>query len=208
MSDSPVVVLVAMKQELSPLERHLRGPGIHLIRTGVGPRRAKAAALEHLPGARLAITAGCCGGLVRSLAAGTIVVPNRLVEESEGQVRECPTPDPHWASLARQHAAQLGLEAVDGPLVTVRKALLSRRSKAAAHARTRAIAVDMETATAAHVADELGIPHLALRVVLDPLGPPVLSLLAALVRLRTVCEPLAPLIERLLDHEAREPASD
>lgn len=201
MSDSRVVVLVAMKQELFPLERHLSGPGVRLVRTGVGPRRAKAAALEHLPGARLAITAGCCGGLVRSLAAGTIVVPDRLVEESRGEVLECPATDPHWASLARQSAAELGLGADDGPLVTVSKALLTRRSKAAAHARTHAIAVDMETAAVARVAHELGIPHLALRVVLDPLGPPVLSLLAALARLRTVCEPLALLIAHVLDQE-------
>ena len=207
MAETRIVVLVAMKQELAPLEERLRRPGIHLVRTGVGPRRAKAAALEHLPGATLAITAGCCGGLVASLAAGTLVVPDQILQQTGRDVQTCPAPARHWTGRARESATRLGLESVAGPLVTVNKAIFSRGSKQATQSRTNAVAVDMETAAVAQVAHELEVPHLSLRVVLDPLGYPLLSLATlatAAFRLRSVCEPLAPLIEGLIDVGAPE----
>ncbi len=169
MTRGPVVVLAALAEEVGPLQATLAGAGVRVVRTGVGPALAEDAARQHLAGAALALSTGCCGGLVAGAARGLVVIPRRVLLQAGEGTREAPPPDPAWGDEARRVAERLGLHCTDRPLLTVAEALHTPASKALWHARCGAVAVDMETAAVAGVAAELGVPHLAVRLVLD--GP-------------------------------------
>ena len=164
-----VVVLAALKPEIVPLRQRLDGvAGVRLVMTGVGPERAERAARANLVGASLVLTAGCCGGLVAGANAGMILVPGQLLQAVDGGgARRCPDPHAQWATRARQQAERMGLHCSDRPLITVSDALNSPERKHRCHQQTGAVGVDMETAAVALVAGERGVPHLAIRVVLD-----------------------------------------
>lgn len=164
-----IVVLAALKAEIVPLRRRLEGaPGVRLVKTGVGPQRAERAARQNLAGAKLVLTAGCCGGLAPGANAGMMLVPDRLLLAVDGgEPLRCPDTDQQWAAHARKHAERMGLHCSGRPLITVARSLNSPESKRRCHEQTGAVGVDMETAAVARVAGELGVPHLAIRVVLD-----------------------------------------
>jgi adenosylhomocysteine nucleosidase len=159
-----VLVLAAFEAELTPLLRHLGGcAGVRSSLTGMGPELAAAAARREIPGSDLVVSTGCCGGLQPGLATGTLVIPDRVLLEGGASM---PT-DPGWRDAARAGALRLGLPLEEGPLLTVVAPLLEPAAKRACAERTGACAVDMETAAVFTVAAELGVPHLAVRVVLD-----------------------------------------
>jgi adenosylhomocysteine nucleosidase len=164
-----VVVLAALPPEVGPLARGLRGvPDVRVVATGVGLRRAAAVARREGPGAGLLVSAGCCGGLAPAAVAGTLVVPRRVLRDSsEG---ETPPPDGTWGSRLRDAARAAGHLCMDGAIVSVRRALATAEEKRACRERTGADAVDMETASVAQVAAELGVPYVSIRVVLDTAG--------------------------------------
>ncbi len=220
------VVLAALKPEIVPLRRRLDGvAGVRLVKTGVGPERAARAARQHLAGARLVLTAGCCGGLAPGANAGMILVPGRLLMAIDGGHERCPDPDEQWAAHARQQVERMGLHCSGRPLITVSDALNSPESKRRCHEQTGAVGVDMETAAVARVAADLGVPHLAMRVVLDSVNDHLperhlsdgegrirasrvaramlrprsfLSLAAMGVRLRSISETLAGVVTAVL----------
>jgi len=164
-----VVVLAALPPEVGPLARGLRGvPDVRVVATGVGLRRAAAVARREGPGAGLLVSAGCCGGLAPAAVAGTLVVPRRVLRDSsEG---ETPPPDGTWGSRLRDAARAAGHLCLEGAIVSVRRALATAEEKRACRERTGADAVDMETASVAQVAAELGVPYVSIRVVLDTAG--------------------------------------
>ncbi len=163
------MVLAALKPEIVPLRRRLEArPEVRLFKMGVGPARAERAARKYVDGADLVLTAGCCGGLAPGASAGMILVPERLLlARDAGEPLRCPDTDIEWAARARHQAERLGLHCSDRPLITVHEALGTPESKRRCHEQTGAVGVDMETAAVAQVAGELGVPHLAMRVVLD-----------------------------------------
>ena len=174
----PVLVMAALKQEAAPLSRSLVGleeGGLRLVCSGVGLKRAEAAARKHLPGARLLISTGCCGGLVAGASNGLLVIPRELLtyDPHTGQAAAAPPPDEQWAHLASTLCEKGGLHSTDRPLASVVKALTSPSSKEACHRRCGAVAVDMESAALARVAAELGVPHLVVRHVLDSVKEPL-----------------------------------
>lgn len=163
----PILVLAALKEELAPLKESLTSPGIRLFKTGVGPRRAQETARAHMAGARLVVSTGCCGGLAAGASRGLMVVPRSLLLLEDGEVKPAPDPDLQWGREALMLADKMGLHCTDRPLLTVPRALTTPESKKRWHQQCGAVAVDMETAAVARVAAEAGVPHLALRVVLD-----------------------------------------
>ncbi|MBS0416877.1 MAG: purine and other phosphorylase-like protein, family 1 [Proteobacteria bacterium] len=133
--------------------------GTLVATTGMG--RSAAAA-----GARALITAGAgalaswgmAGGLDPSLAAGAILLPTEVVG-IDGSAHPC---EAGWRSrLSSTITAQTGR------LLTSAKAVGSVEDKAALFRSTRAVAVDMESAAIAEVAEEHGLPFIAVRVVVD-----------------------------------------
>jgi len=145
---------------------------ITLVETGVGIQRAASSArraLELMGSARSVISTGVAGALSEELAVGTIVVADRLL---------CPSPDSNTeftvivpergcAQSLAQVLTGVGLSVAVGPTLTVPAALSDGLSKRAAHARSGAIAVDMESAAIAGEAQARGVNFVYARSVLD-----------------------------------------
>jgi 4-hydroxy-3-methylbut-2-en-1-yl diphosphate reductase len=128
-----------------------------VLRTGMGPRRARrsAAATAARP-ARAVAVLGFCGALDGSLQPGELVVADEL-RGPEG-VFECTEARGVAAALERA-----GLPARRGPVVSVTRLVRGReRARLAAEG---AIAVDMESAWLAAAA--AGRPFAAVRAVVD-----------------------------------------
>lgn len=135
--------------------RLIAGSGIVAI-AGGGDSRALETQLETLAHSSAAIlSSGLAGALSPLLAAGDVVIGTGLVDQ--------PVPASRFADwLASQLPdARIGLiAAVDQPVADA-------AAKAAFHARSGALAVDMESHVAARVAARHGLPFAALRVISD-----------------------------------------
>jgi 4-hydroxy-3-methylbut-2-en-1-yl diphosphate reductase len=145
-------------------------PGALVLRSGMGPARARSAALlaARIPADAVAV-AGFCGALVEGLRAGDVVVASE-VRGPEG-VTACES-GPVVAALAA-----LGETSVHvGPVASADH--LVRGAERAVLAREGALVVDMESAWLAPAA--AGKPFAVLRVVLDTPA-------------RELCRPLATL---------------
>jgi 4-hydroxy-3-methylbut-2-enyl diphosphate reductase len=132
-------------------------PGATVMRTGMGPDRAAAAALVAARRAARAVAVlGFCGALDPELEPGDLVVADEL-RGANGPFA-C-----DGAEAVASALRQAGLEARRGPLVSVRK--VARGSRRAQLAADGSIAVDMESAWLAPAA--AGRPFAALRAVVD-----------------------------------------
>ena len=98
------------------------------------------------------------GGLDPSLQAGAILLPQEILG-ADGRMHEC---SPRWRG--RLSAT---VTALSGRLVTSAKSVGSVEDKAQLFRATGAVAVDMESAAVAEVADQHGLPFVAVRVVVD-----------------------------------------
>jgi hopanoid-associated phosphorylase len=146
-----VVVAVGLKSEAALLPS-----GVRAVISGGDPVR-----LEALwPGDATAVLSfGIAGGLAPDVTRGAVILASALWEEGEVLAVDAP-----WrARLAALLPARIGLLAASGTLLD------SAAAKAALHARSGALAVDMESGAAARFAAARGIPFAALRAVAD--GP-------------------------------------
>ena len=160
-----LVVAAALRLEARVLRTAL--PAARVVRTGMGPERASAAAgrwASEVPGAALAV-AGLCAGLDPDLRPGDVVVASEV--RGPNGVIACRSAGSLVAALARR-----GLRAGCGPLTSVDH-VIRGAERARLHAGG-AIAADMETAflaTAAGLArprePERPVPLAVLRVVVD-----------------------------------------
>jgi hopanoid-associated phosphorylase len=137
------------------------GEGVVVI-CGGDQRQLAAMVREAVTPATLGLLSfGCGGGLAPGVSSGTCVIGNNVL--SIGEAFVC---DPQWS--ARMCAALP--QAMHADLASVERAIQLAAEKRNLHARTGAIAVDMESHIAGRVAREAGLPFAALRVVLDPAG--------------------------------------
>lgn len=174
-----VVALAAEARALAPGRPRLGqsedlGGGVWRYVCGMGPEAAAAAAAEL---ARCGVAAlamfGVAGGLDPALPSGAALCPAAVLDD-HGRRYAC---DAAWRSRL---ALRLGnrVELRDALLLTVDGPLLTPQAKAAAWARSGAAAVDMESAAAAAVAQQEGLPFLALRAIADGAAdslPPALT---------------------------------
>jgi hopanoid-associated phosphorylase len=147
-------------------------------------------------GAAAIVSFGIAGGLNSRLTAGDWVVANGVISGD----RYIET-DIEWSSrLARLlRAAELG------DIATVAVPVLHPMNKRRLHRDTGAIAVDMESFQAAALAEELGVPFAAVRVIADPAHREIPS--AARMGLRsdgTVA--IAPILYSLLRKPSQLPS--
>jgi 4-hydroxy-3-methylbut-2-enyl diphosphate reductase len=148
-------------------------PQAQIVRTGMGPRRARRAAAElaaasaagaaMAPGAGMApadavAVAGFGGALDPALRPGEIVVADELLTRSGTRVAQCP-----GAGLIAGMLRRRGIAARVGPVVSVRSPVLGE-ARATLH-RTGALVADMESAWLAPAA--AGRPFVVLRAVSD-----------------------------------------
>ena len=130
----------------------LAGPGVAIHRSGMGADAAGACAgavLAERPRALLSV--GFCGALERDLRVGDLVAAERVVHENTG------------TAFA---ADEVLLAAAPGRRGTLVSAVSVARTPADRAALT-GLAVDLESATLARLAEEAGVPFLALRAVTD-----------------------------------------
>lgn len=171
-----VLVLTAVDVEANGLGRHLglrRIPGDfpHFIGGAlevacVGVRAAALA--ERAPAFRpasLVISAGACGALAPTLAAGDLVVPERVI-------------DPDGASLATDPLPSL---TATGVLLSVDRVVTTAAAKARWWMQTGALAVDMESALILAWARERGAAAAVVRAVSDTATEAVPEDLAGIV---------------------------
>jgi nucleoside phosphorylase len=159
---NPVGVVAALRSEIAPAVKalSLRRSGIHydsgplrLMAGGVGRFRAEAAA-RHLasigPLSGL-VSIGLCGALVDGLEPGTIVI------DGAPELR----------------ARISGVAAVEGACACVDRVLNDPAGKARLASESGAKVVDMESAGVAQAAQDLGLPFLTVKAVLDTPAAPL-----------------------------------
>lgn len=131
--------------------------GGYAILAGMGPAAARSAAAALVAaGAQALLSIGTAGALRQDLRAGDLLIPQALL----WQGKEYPVD-----SRLAEDFRMLFPAAQGGVLLTLVEPLATPVAKA--QAATQALAVDMESGAIAALADELEIPFLALRVVVD-----------------------------------------
>jgi len=167
----PIGLPLALLEELRPIARRLgllrgltgptlgryAGRDIVALVSGVGRSHARRVASEliEVHGCRSLLSVGFGGGLDPALPLAATRVVREVIDES-----------------GQRHAADVALTdcwgAPTAVCLTVRQALATPASKAAAWAATGAQVVDMETAAVAQVAVEHGVPWCGIRAISDP----------------------------------------
>jgi 4-hydroxy-3-methylbut-2-enyl diphosphate reductase len=161
-----LVVLTPLRLEALAVRRGLSGSDTEVVRTGMGPKRSRAAAETLWLRATKSDTpvavavAGVCGGVQPGLRAGDVVVATSVRTE-DGVERLLP-----GAAVLANAVRTLGLRCVPGPVLSVER--LHRDARRAALDEDGVVAVDMESAWLAQSAGDR--PFAVLRVVADAGG--------------------------------------
>lgn len=179
-----IALLGALEQEIAWLRGHLligkavrepgcdicegeyQGRGVLLVRTGIGGRRAEAAARLACQrySLRALVSFGFAGALSPELEVGDVVICRRLWRGGSGpaDAPEALDSDPGLVSLATETGPRLV-----GETVTVGR-VVERRAERDRLAQTYgAQVVEMESYWVARAAAEGGVPFLAVRIVSD-----------------------------------------
>ncbi len=138
-----------------------RAAGFQVIVGAGDPERTTALVEAAIRQAKCLISFGIAGGLAPHLRSGDVVLSGEVI----GQ-------DRRWRANERIQkevkdlARRIG--AAEGPVLGAGDLLATEDSKAQAWRDTGALAVDMESAIVARVAEAAGIPFLVLRTIADP----------------------------------------
>jgi nucleoside phosphorylase len=169
----------ALRQQLEHVSRWRLGARIRawigeagkssvgVIQTGIGLVRAEHAAESALRdgSVEVVLAFGCAGGLVPELSAGALVVPECVVDAATGTTTVASAAV--RASLLRA-AERASLPTHHGALLTAPRPLTTPAEKAQAALSFAAVAVDMESAAIAAVAERRRVPFACVRSILDP----------------------------------------
>lgn len=162
---TPLLVLTPLSIERFAVRAKLRGATV--LGTGMGRRNSLRMAshlARNLPHVAAVAVAGVCGSLHPQYVPGDVIVASELRGEGKPRLLESAKP------LARA-VESLGLRAHIGPILSVER--VHAPSERPALAATGALAVDMESAWLAELADSL--PFAVLRVVSDGPGHELFS---------------------------------
>lgn len=168
-----VAIFMAVREETVEVRRRIRphlqggdgrmhgewrGRRVRLQEAGPGPTRAAREARRMLDAVRprLVICAGVAGGLDPALRRGDVVVAERVIDPHGECSLSCDAQAVEVASL---------LGATRATLLTMPKVVCAVDEKRALS--ERAGLVDMESLAVARVADEHGVPFVAIRVISD-----------------------------------------
>ena len=133
--------------------------GTLLVISGMGEAAAAQAALALVAaGAGALLSFGLAGGLDPALAAGAVLLPRAVLDETGTLLAACES----WREQLAAHRS-----AAAGTLLSLARPLTTQDEKAQARARSGAVAVDMESAAIGRVARERGVKFAVARVVVD-----------------------------------------
>lgn len=154
---------------IAPAEWIRLPEGGMLLRSGIGPLRARQAARALMEkGATALVSWGTAGGLLPGLSPGSLILPERIL----GLDQSAYPVDPIWHErLCRRLKGDLDLHRE--AIAESTGVLASCPEKTALWRRTGAIATDMESASIAGVAKERRVPFMAIRAILDPAEMPI-----------------------------------
>ena len=150
-----ILAATGLKRE----RRILDGPGVEAIASGGDHRRFEALLEARAAKAHGIISIGIAGGLAPELRAGDWVLADAILADG--------TPMPTNAMWTARLAMRLP-EAVRGVLLGVDAMVAESAKKTDLYRATGALAVDMESHTAARVAERHRLAFAAVRVVCDP----------------------------------------
>lgn len=168
---TPDCVLFALEEEWKPFKakRIIRNPGkvspYWPVITGVGMRSTSSYLENRLKSTafRSIIVCGFAGGLKDGLPPGSVIVPDAVTDTTSQKTYRVDS-----ALLAVAESTRLShLKYHGGLLATTDRVLIRAGEKRAFAEQTGAVAVDMESAGAARIAEEHKIPWLAVRAVTD-----------------------------------------
>lgn len=148
---------------LAPRGQSRVAPHIRLMLSGMGHQRASQAACALADqGATILISWGTAAALAPGLNAGDLVMPATVMGH-EGQ---------QWATAPElrkslQKQLQQYRPVHDQPLLEAVEVISQPVEKSQWHARTAAVACDMESAAIAAVAQERGLSFLVMRAIID-----------------------------------------
>ena len=177
-------IVVALASEARALAAHAVKPdaitalpeGAALYLSGMGPMAARRAAeVLAAAGASALAVFGVAGALNDTLRNGTLFCPERVLDD-EGHAY---VTDVAWRTSLQQRLAGIATPLhATGALLSVTSPLLTAVAKRTAHDQCTALAVDMESAAVAAVAQERGLPFAVLRAIVDEADdaiPPALN---------------------------------
>lgn len=156
-------IVVALAAEHRSLRR-LRDGDCLVAVSGAGAKAAGSVARRLVDeGADALVSWGCAAALAPELEPGDLILPSRIIG-ADGTPLETTT---GWrGSLSARLAGHLPLR--DGALAESAEIVSSACAKRALHAATAAVALDMESAAVARVAQASALPFLAIRAIADP----------------------------------------
>lgn len=165
-------IIIALPEELSTLTAKKIAPGeCSLISentlvafSGTGSANAtKATELLLAKGSSKLISWGCAAALDSSLNAGDLCLPKTIIAEDQ----QCYPTHPTW----HQHTTKLlsGLQPIgSGSLCESSSIVATNTDKKTLHEASGSVALDMESAAIAKVAQKADIPFLVIRAIADP----------------------------------------
>jgi hopanoid-associated phosphorylase len=157
----PVIAVTGMAFEA----RIARGKGVEAVYAARADLLERALNQAIARGCAGIISFGTAGGLAPDLAPGTLIVASS-VHSPLGVVET----DLRWAGriATALGAAPLASKLRRGPIAGVTAPLVGAADKAALHASTGALAVDMESHLAGAIAEANGLPFVVCRAIVDP----------------------------------------
>ncbi|RDS83257.1 purine and other phosphorylase-like protein, family 1 [Dyella psychrodurans] len=212
-------IVVALASEARALTTHTVRPerltplsaGAALYLSGMGPDAAQRAAHRLADaGAKALAVFGVAGALDARLRNGSLFCPDHVLDGRGHDYAASPS----WRTSLQQRLATMPRPLyMSGSLLTVHEPLLTTSAKTAAHRQHEALAVDMESAAVAAVANERNLPFVVLRAIVDEVGdtiptalnhsvdawgrPRALGLIAALCRHPALLAELPRLYSRM-----------
>lgn len=144
--------------------------GTHLVvvRSGLGMENAFLASQWLIAEGVVALgVSGVSGGLDPKLEPGDLVLADSVIQENGTTCKQVWKGDSEFVEIVYAALIAREIPTYRGSIITVQKPVLLARHKQSLFAKTNALAADMESAAAATVANNAGLPFFALRTVCD-----------------------------------------
>jgi len=110
---------------------------------------------------------GVSGGLDPRMKTGDLIVAERILEDGKEDPSGCWSQDSRITEFAHEVLISKKISVHCGDILTVTQAVLTVEQKKSLYEKTRASAVDMESAGVARAAKEANIPFFSIRAVCD-----------------------------------------